>query len=450
MNAQDVHVVRVNIGQRRRTVDRQKVKGLAESIAEIGLLNPITVREVGDEFMLVAGRHRLEAAKLLDWSKIPAVIVELDDVDRMLAEIDENLIRNDLSDLERSEHLAERKRLYLLKHPETKRGTAGANASNSAQGKGVANETVSFATDTAEKTGRTERAIQQDVQIAESIPDDVRDAIRETPLADSKTDLLDMARLPEEAQREIVQTTDLTDKASVREAIASRKPAPRRAADSQDIPDDQVLAGADAPADVLVQAGDDFAELVNNEPKTHGVPERFCSTCGDHYRGDACPCATADDEAAPAYQPAPRTSSVSLGRPPIAPTRTPPSGPAPLTIQGDAGDAMRAVADRWTLDRIAEGIGETYSEAERRSLAIQLIDALPTPLLDSIKHRVDVRVRTVTTAPTSFADIDQAIAAHLTVEQQTALVARTLNRLESDAQRKVFEMLAGRFGLAAV
>lgn len=105
------------------------------------------------------------------------------------AEIDENLVRNDLSDLERSEHLAERKRLYLLKHPETKRG--GDQRSESARSK--RNDFVSFGADTAEKTGRTERAVQQDVQIAESIPEDVRDALRDTPIADSKTDLLGMA-----------------------------------------------------------------------------------------------------------------------------------------------------------------------------------------------------------------------------------------------------------------
>ena len=446
MNAQNVHVIRVNIGQRRRTVDRQKVKGLAESITEIGLLNPITVREVGDEYTLVAGRHRLEAAKQLGWSKIPAVIVELDDVDRMLAEIDENLIRNDLSDLERSEHLAERKRLYLLKHPETAKGIAGGKARQ-----GSASEMISFAADSSQKIGRTVRSVEQDVQIAESIPSDVRDAIRETPLADSKTDLLEMARLPQDAQREIVQTADLTDKASVREAIAARKPAPRRSADSQDITDDQAFAGQQPSEEPASPAGDDFSDVVNNEPKTHGAPERFCSACGDRYRGDACPCATAAEPephpSAATYQPAPRTSSVSVGRQPIAPTRAP-SGPAPLTIQGDAGDAMRAVADRWTLDRVAEWIGETYSEAERRSLAIQLIDALPTPLLGTVKHRLDVRLKAQTSAPTTFEAIDQAIVAHLTTEQRTALMARELNRIDAVAQRKVFEMLAARFSLA--
>lgn len=111
---------------------------------------------------------------MLGWYEIPAVVVVLDDVDRMLAEIDENLIRNDL---ERSEHLAERKRLYLLKHPETKRG--GDQRSDAARSK--RNDFVSFAADTAAKTDRTERAIQQDVQIAESIPEDVRDRHSKAP-----------------------------------------------------------------------------------------------------------------------------------------------------------------------------------------------------------------------------------------------------------------------------
>ena len=222
MDIQAVHVIRVKINGRRRELDRKKVKGLADSITEIGLLNPITVRSTGDEYVLVAGRHRLEAAKLLDWSTIPAVVVDLDEVDRLLAEIDENLIRNDLSDLERAEHLKARKRLYLQKYPETKQGGAPGLPGG---GKAKTENISAFATDAASKLGVTDRAIRQDVQIAESIPEDVRDALRDSPLADSKTDLLAMARLPEAAQREVVSTVDLHDKAAVRHAVASHQPA---------------------------------------------------------------------------------------------------------------------------------------------------------------------------------------------------------------------------------
>jgi ParB family chromosome partitioning protein len=225
MNTESIHVVRVNVGARRRSVNRRKVKGLAGSIAQVGLLNPITVRATGDEYTLVAGLHRLEAAKLLGWSQIPAVIVELDDVDRMLAEIDENLIRNELSDLERGEHLAERKRLYLLKHPETAARVAGGKARHRSATAGSA-VAESFASDAASKTGASERTVREDVQIAESIPEDVRDALRETPVADSKTDLMGMARLTQEDQRAVVAETDLSDKGAVRRAVAARAPVP--------------------------------------------------------------------------------------------------------------------------------------------------------------------------------------------------------------------------------
>ena len=45
---------------------------------------PITVREVGDEVILVAGAHRLEAFKRLGEKLIPAIIVDADDVEAKL------------------------------------------------------------------------------------------------------------------------------------------------------------------------------------------------------------------------------------------------------------------------------------------------------------------------------------------------------------------------------
>jgi ParB family chromosome partitioning protein len=222
VDARSVHLAVIAVNGRLRKLDRSKVKELADSIAEIGLLNPVTVCAAGSEFTLVAGRHRLEAVRSLGRQTVDAVIVDLNEADRRIAEIDENLIRNDLSDLERAEHLAARKRWYLAKHPETKRG--GDQRSEAARSK--RNDFVSvpsFADDAAQKIGVTPRAVQQDVQIGESIPEDVRDALRDTPLAESKTDLLAMARLPEEKQREVVRTADLNDKKAVRQAVADRQ-----------------------------------------------------------------------------------------------------------------------------------------------------------------------------------------------------------------------------------
>src|SRR5437764_6273376 len=70
---------------------------------------------------LVAGRHRLEACKRLKLKKIRAVVEEAYSSAleqwRILAEIDENLIRRKLTDAQRAELTARRKKIYELMHP---------------------------------------------------------------------------------------------------------------------------------------------------------------------------------------------------------------------------------------------------------------------------------------------------------------------------------------------
>ena len=61
----------------------------------------------------------------------------------------------------------------------------------------------SFTEDTASKTGVSQDTVQRGIQIARDIPQDVRDVLRDTPVADSTTDLLTIARQPVEVQREI-------------------------------------------------------------------------------------------------------------------------------------------------------------------------------------------------------------------------------------------------------
>ena len=183
----------------RRGASPETIRQLADSIEQVGLLNPITVTDWG---VLVAGLHRLEACKKLGWTEIPCNVIREDEAE--LAEIDENLIRNELTTMERGELLARRKAIYEEQHPETK-------PVNEKGGPGRGNKTaeinsaVSFAADTAAKTGLTDRTVRQEIQIANSITPEVKEIIREIPLADRKTDLLQLARMAPEQQREIVQ-----------------------------------------------------------------------------------------------------------------------------------------------------------------------------------------------------------------------------------------------------
>ncbi len=98
----------------------EALDALAESMDEIGLINPIRVRHVGDgQFEVVAGSHRLQAAELNGWREIAAIVTDDDDLHAELAMIDENLVRTELSPAERAQQTARRKAIYLALHPET-------------------------------------------------------------------------------------------------------------------------------------------------------------------------------------------------------------------------------------------------------------------------------------------------------------------------------------------
>ena len=144
--------VKINPG--RRDTQQRNVEELARSIAAVGLLNPITLDQNNT---LVAGLHRLEAAKLLGWTEIECTAIGMNTVQAELAEIDENIVRTRLNRQELCEQLLRRKEIYEMLHPETKAGAAQAAGMNRAIGNNVsaklAPTSKSFVEDTSEKTG---------------------------------------------------------------------------------------------------------------------------------------------------------------------------------------------------------------------------------------------------------------------------------------------------------
>lgn len=209
---------------RRRFAD---VAGLAESIAEIGLLNPLVIAEDGT---LIAGLRRLEAVRSLGWTSVPVSIVRLGDLDAQIAEIDENLIRGNLSVAEEASLAAERKRLYQQKHPETKHGGDRRSAESSC-GNPQLDRPKTFNQDVAEKTGRSARAVYELTQIGESVDPDVLDTVIEQApeIANSKTQLLELARMEPERQREIKAQIEAGEVSDLRDAKRKAKEAEREA-----------------------------------------------------------------------------------------------------------------------------------------------------------------------------------------------------------------------------
>ena len=89
-----------NPRQPRTVFDEDALNELVHSIKEIGLLQPIVVRRVGDAFELVAGERRWRASQLAGLSVIPAIIRETSDDDLLRDALLENLHRAQLNPLE--------------------------------------------------------------------------------------------------------------------------------------------------------------------------------------------------------------------------------------------------------------------------------------------------------------------------------------------------------------
>ena len=111
-----ININEIKINEGRRVVTSEAIEAMAASIREVGMMNPITVTA---DHTLIAGLHRLEAAKRLGWTEIECSVSDMDALHTELAEIDENVIRTGLSDLELSELLARRKKIYEMLHPAT-------------------------------------------------------------------------------------------------------------------------------------------------------------------------------------------------------------------------------------------------------------------------------------------------------------------------------------------
>lgn len=172
----------IKIGSERRVASISGIDELAHSISEVGLLNPVTV---DPEHTLIAGLHRLEAAKRLGWSEIECTVCGLDGLQAELAEIDENVVRTALSTIEYGELLERRKAIYESLHPETKAGVSQTIGMNRATGKHVSDKklptSISFARDTAGKLGVSVRTVERTMQTMKGLTQETRDVFCSFP-----------------------------------------------------------------------------------------------------------------------------------------------------------------------------------------------------------------------------------------------------------------------------
>ena len=96
-----IHKVEPNPHQPRKDFDEEELQALSDSIAQHGVMQPLTVRETGSGYyQIIAGERRWRAARLAGLKDIPAVVIEADDKKTMELALIENLQRQDLNPVE--------------------------------------------------------------------------------------------------------------------------------------------------------------------------------------------------------------------------------------------------------------------------------------------------------------------------------------------------------------
>lgn len=191
-----VQISEIKINPGRREARTEDIRELADSISELGLLNPITL-DCGH--ILIAGLHRLEAAKLLGWTEIECTVSGLEGLQAELAEIDENFVRADLSPMDYGNLLLRRKEIYELLHPETKNG-GDRKSEKIRSARCTSDSAKSFVDDTAEKLGVDPSTVRRQLQTARDLTPEAKDIIKDTKI--TKADALKLSRLAPEQQSE--------------------------------------------------------------------------------------------------------------------------------------------------------------------------------------------------------------------------------------------------------
>ena len=159
-----------NPNQPRTMFVREGLEELADSIAEHGILQPLSVREVHGRYQLISGERRLRAARMVGLSTVPCILVAASDTESALLALVENLQRRDLDFLEEAVAL----RRLIVQH-------------------GLSQE------EAARKVGKSQSAVANKLRLLKLAPE-VLEAVKEGGL--SERHARSLLRLPAEQRLE--------------------------------------------------------------------------------------------------------------------------------------------------------------------------------------------------------------------------------------------------------
>lgn len=115
-----VEAILPNPRQPRQTFDPAELEGLAASIREHGVLQPliVTLEANSDRYRLIAGERRLQAARMAGLGAVPVIVRSVNDQERLELALIENLQRTDLNPLEAAEGYRQLTEDFNLSHEE--------------------------------------------------------------------------------------------------------------------------------------------------------------------------------------------------------------------------------------------------------------------------------------------------------------------------------------------
>jgi ParB family transcriptional regulator, chromosome partitioning protein len=203
-----VKVSEVKVRTRLRGSNEENIEDIAESIKEIGLINPISI---DSDWNLIAGYHRLQAYKILGIEEIPAIISNQQELKARLQEIDENLKRAELTAIEKSIHIEERENiLRQLNRMSVKGDNRFSGAGKSTQ------------TQRAGEIGMSRRNYQYHKEL-ENLHPEVKDLLNDTQFSSRLMDLVMLSRENDDIQLRVANALITGKVFSVKRALVIEK-----------------------------------------------------------------------------------------------------------------------------------------------------------------------------------------------------------------------------------
>lgn len=188
----EIEKIKPNPYQPRRDFDEANLKALADSIRAHGILQPLVVSRVEDsntgkvEYQLIAGERRWRAAKMANFSRVPVIIREPNDKQKLELSLIENVQREDLNPLERAEAFKRLHEEFGLSHK-----------------------------DIAKLTGKSREAVTNTVRLL-ALPEEIKLALSEEKITEGHARAILMARTPEHQKEVFAQV--VRENLNVREA----------------------------------------------------------------------------------------------------------------------------------------------------------------------------------------------------------------------------------------